>query len=194
MARPRVPPLRAFWPIRDEWLISLETSVEARIKRITDPEHRKVLQSFATWHHLRRLRAIAGRRPLTQDQVHYAANSLAAAANLLNWLTDRGQTLSTCTQHDLDDWLPNDQFSRSRGFVTWAVQCRHATAIEIPPFTNEPVREVLPEHDQRWDLARQLLNDGSIPVADRVAGLLVLLYAQRVVRITQLTTKQVAIT
>ncbi|MFD0633071.1 hypothetical protein ACFQ9X_17325 [Catenulispora yoronensis] len=181
-------------PARDEWLISLETSIEARIKRVTDPEHRRILQSFATWHHLRRLRTIAGRRPLTQDQVHYAVNAVTAAASLLNWLTDRGQTLLTCTQHDIDDWLPNDQFSRSRGFVTWAVQRRHATAIEIPRFANAPVRNVLPEHDQRWDLARRLLNDESILVADRVAGLLVLLYAQRVVRITQLTTKHVAVT
>ncbi|MGW9205657.1 hypothetical protein ACWGR4_01535 [Embleya sp. NPDC055664] len=181
-------------PARDEWLISLETSAEARIKRVTDPEHRKILQSFAAWHPLRRLRTIAGRRPLTQDQVHYAVNSLTTAASLLNWLTDRGQTLLTCTQHDIDDWLPNDQFSRSRGFVTWAVQRRHATAIEIRRFDNAPVRDVLPEHDQRWDLARRLLNDDSIPVADRVAGSLVLLYAQRVVHITQLTTKHVAVT
>ena len=50
------------------------------------------------------------------------------------------------------------------------------------------------EHDQRWALARRLLSDSSIGVADRVAGLLVLLYAQRTVRITRLTTGHVIVT
>ena len=90
----------------------------------------------ATWHQLRRLLAVAGRRPLTQDQVHYAVKSVTAAAGLPNRLTDRGRTLATCTQHDIDDRLPSDQFSRSHGFATWAVQRRHVTDIEIPRFAD----------------------------------------------------------
>jgi hypothetical protein len=87
-----------------------------------------------------------------------------------------------------------DSFSRSRGFVTWAVERGHARGIEIPPFNNEPIRQVFAEHDQRWALARRLLADDTIAVADRVAGLLVLLYAQRANRITRLTTKHVTVT
>jgi hypothetical protein len=60
-----------------------------------------------------------------------------------------------------------------------------------PRHNNEPTRQVFPEHDQRWSLARQLLHDETIAITDRVAGLLVLLYAQRITRITQLTRKQV---
>lgn len=116
------------------------------------------------------------------------------AAALLNWLRERGQSLATCTQDDIDDWLALDPFSRSRGFVTWAVGRNHARNIEVPPSNNSPVREVFTEHDQRWALARRLLDDGSIEVADRVAGLLILLYAQRVVRITRLTSNHVIVT
>jgi hypothetical protein len=140
------------------------------------------------------MRTLAAKQPLTQDQVVYAMNSLTAAASLLNWLQERGQNLATCNQTDIDHWLTVDPFSRSRGFVSWAVKRGHAHGIEVPPFNNEPVREVFAEHDQRWSLARRLLSDNSIAAADLVAGLLVLLYAQRAVRITRLTTEHILIT
>jgi hypothetical protein len=180
-------------PARDERLNRLEGAVERRIARVKELAARKILRSFATWHHLRRLRTLAVREPLTQDQVVYAMNALTAAVSLLNWLHERGQNLATCTQTDIDDWLAVDSFSRSRGFVSWAVKRGHAHGIEVPPFNNEPVREVLAEHDQRWALARRLLSDSSIAVPDRVAGLLVLLYAQRAVRITRLTTEHIIV-
>ncbi len=183
---------RAVLPARDELLITLERAVSDRVARVADPAERKILRNFATWHHLRRLRMIADRRRLTRDQVAYACNSLTAAANLLAWLRSRGQCLATCTQDDIDEWLTSDTFSRARGFVTWAVRGGHAPrGIEIPRFTNEPTREVFSEPDRRWSLVRWLLHDDTIAIADRVAGLLVLLYGQRVTTITHLTTKQV---
>jgi hypothetical protein len=179
---------------RDERLIGLERAINRRIARVEDSAERRILRSYATWRHLRRLRTVADRQPITADQVVYACNALTAAAGLLNWLHGRGQHLATCTQDDIDDWLAIDVFSRSRGFVTWAVSCGHAHNIEVPPFNNQPVRDVFPDHDRRWSLARQLLHDDSIALPDRFAGLLVLLYAQRAARITQLTTRNVTIT
>lgn len=177
---------------RDERLEALEQAVKRRIARVADPAERKLLQSFATWHHLRRLRTIAARRPITQDQAVYASNALTAAAALLTRLRERGRSLATCTQDDIDDWLTIDTFGRARGFVTWAVARGHAHGIEIPRFRNDPSREVFAEHEQRWALARQLFNDDTIALTDRIAGLLVLLYAQRAVTITRLTTQHVA--
>jgi hypothetical protein len=81
--------------------------------------------------------------------------------------------------------------SRARGFVTWAVRGGHARSIEIARFKNEPTREVFSDHDRRWALARRLLTEDTVALTDRVAGLLVLLYAQRVTKITRLTTDQV---
>jgi hypothetical protein len=179
---------------RDERLIGLERAIHRRIARVDDPAEQRILRSYGTWRHLRRLRAVADRQPITADQVAYACNTITAAAGLLNWLHERGQTLATCTQDDIDDWLAIDTFSRSRGFVIWAVDRGHARNIEIPPFNNEPVREVLADRDQRWFLARRLLHDESVALPDRVAGLLVLLYAQRAARITQLTTGNVIVT
>jgi len=176
---------------RDELLISAERSIERRVVRVENPDDRKILHSFATWHRLRYLRANADRRPLTQDQVTYACNTLTASAHLLNWLRARGKNLTACTQDDIDEWLTRDTFSRARGFVSWAVRGGHARSIEIPRFKNEPTREVFSDHDRRWALARRLLAEDTVALTDRVAGLLVLLYAQRVTKITRLTTNQV---
>jgi hypothetical protein len=178
---------------RDERLEALEQAVKRRIARVADPAERKLLQSFATWHHLRRLRTIVARRSITQDQAVYASNSLTAAAALLTRLRERGRSLATCTQDDIDDWLTIDTFGRARGFVTWALARGHAHGIAIPRFRNDPSREVFAEHEQRWALARQLLNDDTIALTDRIAGLLVLLYAQRAVTITRLTIQHVTI-
>lgn len=125
-------------PIRDERLISAERSTQRRIARVEDPDDRKILAGFATWHHLRRLRALAERRPLTQEQVTYSVNALTASANLLNWLRARGTSLATCTQSDIDEWLAtHDAFSRTRGFVTWAVKGgQPATSTCREPRTN----------------------------------------------------------
>ncbi|MFI9366328.1 hypothetical protein ACIG5E_35540 [Kitasatospora sp. NPDC053057] len=41
--------------------------------------------------------------------------------------------------------------------------------------------------DERWTIARQLLNDDSFETKDRVAGLMVLLYGQNIARICRLT-------
>jgi len=45
----------------------------------------------------------------------------------------------------------------------------------------------------RWEAARRLLHDDSIGGRDRLAGVLVLLYAQPVARISRLTTDQITI-
>ena len=48
--------------------------------------------------------------------------------------------------------------------------------------------------DERWATARSLLHDEDIDLADRVAGLLVLLYGQQLSRITALTRDRVELT
>ncbi|MFF5265009.1 hypothetical protein ACFY4C_39335 [Actinomadura viridis] len=48
--------------------------------------------------------------------------------------------------------------------------------------------------DHRWTTARQLLHDTTIDTEDRLAGLLLLLYAQGLSAISQLTVDQITIT
>jgi hypothetical protein len=154
---------------------ALESWIGQVIAGQADPRHRQALRGYALWHHLRRLR---GR--------------LAAAAAFLDWLTEHRLTLGTCTQADLDQWLAgtSSHLVRSAKFVRWAVARRHACGLTAPA-TRWPGPSGPPDQDRRWADARRLLHDGTYPPADRIAGPLVLLYAQKLSVITALTTQQV---
>lgn len=75
-------------------------------------------------------------------------------------------------------------------FVRWSVQHRHARDL-----TYGTVRWTGPlstiDSEKRWADARRLLNDDTLPTLDRVAGLLLILYAQKIATISQLTVDDV---
>jgi len=179
-------------PPRDEYLADLERWIESRLVIIADVAGRKALRSFVVWHHLRRLRTESVRHPITSAQAKGVRSELSKAILLLDWLQARGRTLSTCTQVDIDAWLSEENGARARLFVKWASSHRYATRISIPA-RRRPARvgTVFPTHDHRWALAARLLHDESLRTTDRVAGLLVLLFAQPPTRIARLTTEHV---
>ena len=115
-----------------------------------------------------------------------------AAAALPGWLDTRGLTLATCTQGDLDQWLAGNSsyLARSANFVRWAVARRHASRLTAPASRWTGPAGPL-DQDRRWADARRLLHQDAYPAADRVAGLLILLYAQKLNVITTLTTQHV---
>lgn len=75
-------------------------------------------------------------------------------------------------------------------FVRWSVQHRHARGL-----TYATVRWTGPQgtidSEKRWADARRLLNDDTLPTPDRVAGLLLILYAQKISTISQLAVHDV---
>lgn len=180
-------------PQRDEYLAALEHWILKATARITDPDERALVRQFAAWHHLRRLRNRTQRTgPTTYTQAEAVRREIRAAIALLAWLRARGSRLSICGQADIDTWLTDGPGLRhtARSFLRWAVARRHAPAVEIPA----PPRDAVPPfiaHDRRWSLLRRLLHNTDIDLADRVAGLLVLLFAQPCSRIARLTTDHI---
>ncbi|WP_157494819.1 hypothetical protein [Kutzneria sp. 744] len=82
------------------------------------------------------------------------------------------------------------QVSRSANFVRWKTTHRHASRLTaLAARWTGPAGPL--DQDQRWADARRLLHDDALPTADRVAGLLVLLYAQKLSTICALTTHHV---
>jgi hypothetical protein len=77
-------------------------------------------------------------------------------------------------------------------FVRWSVQHRHAHDL-----TYGTVRWTGPlgtiDSEKRWADARRLLHDDTLPTPDRVAGLLLILYAQKVATISRVTVDDVHI-
>jgi len=179
-------------PDRDERLTALEQWISRAIDGLADPGDRRVLHGYAIWHHLRRLRGRLAGRPASRDQAKNVRDHVTAAAALLDWLEERGLTLARCTQADLDQWLAGSSaaLARSANFVRWAVSRRHASRLTAPATRWTGPSGPL-DQDRRWADARRLLHDGTCPAPDRAAGLLVLLYAQKLNVITALTAQHV---
>ncbi|MFI2207907.1 site-specific integrase [Streptomyces sp. NPDC020192] len=180
-------------PFRDERLVALEKWTTATVQARTDLAERRILHGYAVWHHLRRLRRRLGGEHTTRLQDVNVRCHVTAADNFLTWLTREGLTLGICTQPDLERWMADPAVSyrdETGHFVRWSVQHRHARGL-----TYGTVRWTGPlstiDSEKRWADARRLLNDDTLPTADRVAGLLLILYAQKIATISQLTVDDV---
>lgn len=92
-------------PDRDERLAGLERWAAEKTSRVEDPAERRIVRSFVTWHHLRRLRGESRRKYITAEQADYVHNEIRAALKLITWLRDNGTSLAGATQHDIDTWL-----------------------------------------------------------------------------------------
>jgi hypothetical protein len=176
-------------PGRDECLARLELWVTATIGTREDPGQRRILHGYAVWHHLRKLRRRLAGAHATYLQALNVRCHVTAAVGFLDWLASEDLTLTSCAQPDLDRWACGKDASywdETAHFVRWAVSQRHASRLTFGAVRWEGPRG---PHDgeKRWDDARRLLHDDALATPDRVAGLLLLLYAQRVNSIARLT-------
>ncbi|MFD4483488.1 hypothetical protein ACFWPU_46395 [Streptomyces sp. NPDC058471] len=89
-----------------------------------------------------------------------------------------GCNLDTCTQHDIDDWLATNIWVRyiARTLLVWSVRNRHAHRVLVPIPPKDASMGVI-KQDQRWAHVRRLVK-GGLDTTTRVAGLLLLLFAQ----------------
>ena len=76
--------------------------------------------------------------------------------------------------------------------MRWAVAHRHAGGLTFGADRWQGPRGPL-DTEKRWADARRLLRDDTLHTADRVAGLLLVLYAQRIATISHLTVDHVHI-
>ncbi|MET9089668.1 site-specific integrase [Streptomyces sp. NPDC004237] len=181
-------------PERDEYMVRLERFLTGLLASQPDPEHRKVLHRYTIWHLVRRLRRRNNGRPITPQQFMSARQRTHAAVAFLNWLTAHDLTLETCRQADLDQWLTDDSatYRQTAGhFIRWA-RTNKLTTVHVPAIRwSGPTQPLDDEH--RWNTARRLLHDDALKSEDRLAGLLLLLYAQGPSAIHRLTIEDVEI-
>jgi site-specific recombinase XerC len=172
-------------PPADRFLILFQQWLDTWLDDL-DPDHRKVLERFATWHILRRLRASSARAPIGYGRNQSARSTLVKAAGFCTWLTARGRTLSTCTQADIDAFFAQSHEVRPGAdtFLKWCVTNQAMPKLTIPSPRTEASTPIGAR--QRLDLIRRLTEDEALDLRDRVVALLVLLFAQDVVKITGL--------
>ncbi|MFF0001501.1 hypothetical protein [Streptomyces avermitilis] len=119
-------------PPRDERLSTFERWLPGKIAEVEEPESRKVLHAYATWHMLRRLRTVSRRRRVTHGQVH-GARAYVTQAQLLNWLSSQNM-LSACSQDVIDAWLDENpaRGPRLQGFLVWTSRKGHTRQLAVP--------------------------------------------------------------
>lgn len=182
-------------PERDEELIRLERSLTEFLATQHDPVRRKLLHRYLIWHLLRRLRTRNNGRPTTRQQVLRIRAHRRAAEAFLDWLGTHNLTLGTFRQGDLDRWLTDPAGGyryETATFIRWAHANKLTTAYVPAQRWRGPVNPL--DDDHRWATARRLLHDSDLDAEDRLAGLLLLLYAQGPSTISLLTTDQILIT
>ncbi|MDT4995902.1 MAG: hypothetical protein QOH97_5794 [Actinoplanes sp.] len=179
-------------PARDEQMARLERFLRDILATRTDSDQRQILHRYTNWHLLRRLRRRNNGQPATHQQYAVVHQHTRAATVLLDWLTGQHLTLASCGQGDLDRWLSGTEAShryQAGHFVRWAANQRLTTLSFPATRWYGPTRAL--DDQARWDATRRLLHDDTLAARDRLAGLLVLLYAQPVARISRLTTDRV---
>ena len=179
-------------PPRDEQMARLETWISRAIAGRPGPDQRRLLHQYAVWHVVRRLRGRLAGQHATYGQALAAQRNVRAAIALLDWLAARGLTLENARQGDLDAWMGEAQASHrtdAGNFVRWARRNK-LTRLDFAATRWGGPSGVI-DTEARWEQARWLLHDDSLKPEDRVAGLLVLLYAQRATVISRLTLDQV---
>ena len=174
-------------PAVDRQLLFFERWLAEHLAAVADPGHTQVLHGFATWHQLRKLRAGADKGPLGKSPVHMARQQFTQAGSFLIWLTDRGVLLEGCRQIDLDAWHTEKYATRrpTQAFLRWAMKAGRMPALTIP-FRSTRNPAPMGQH-HRIAVLQRLMTDEALPLQSRVAGSLILLFAQPAARIVRLT-------
>jgi hypothetical protein len=182
-------------PGRDHYLALFERWLASKLDGVNDPEVRRPIESFARWHHLRRIRGLSLDGKPTQGPVHSAKQEITETAKFLSWLKlTHGRTATSCVQADVDAWLAKGPTTRHaiRTFFVWAVRNRTCTNITIG-FRQAKTVPLLTQ-GQRLAMLKACLTDDVDTLSYRVAAVLLLLCAQPVVRIAAMKSTDVILT
>lgn len=174
-------------PARDEPLARFERWLIHKLDAITEPAVRSPVEQFATWHHLRRLRKASTPGQRSDAATRYAKQDITEAIKFLTWLHNAHQrTAATCTQQDVNEWLASGPTTRSkiRNLFGWAKKARLNISVQITHQQPPPSRALTQQQRLAW--LKELLSGKPDSLAYRVAGILLLLYAQSLTKVAAL--------
>ncbi|MGW3269702.1 hypothetical protein [Streptomyces sp. NPDC001056] len=178
-------------PRVDRQLLLYQRWLAERLATVEDPEPRRLLQHFATWHQMWRLRSKAEKGPLGRSQTNQTKQEITQAGAFLARLADRGRTIEHC-QQALDAWHTEKLATRrpAQTFLRWCMRTGRMPRLVLPPQVVSQDEAPLHQH-HRLVVLRRVLHDDSLPLRARIAATLVLLYAHPVTRIVLLAANDV---
>jgi hypothetical protein len=175
---------------RAEEVVRMERWVAETLESVASEQDRRLLRAYATWGVLRPLRRRAAIGGVVRTR--HAKVRILTAVGLLAWLRDRKVAFESVGQPDIDAWLVEAAPASYdvRHFLAWAADRRIVGRLDIPVPVPRPGSALGDE--ARWRIVERLLHDETADLTDRVAGCLVLLYAQQLTRIVAITTERVS--
>jgi hypothetical protein len=150
----------------------------ARLVADQPAHHAEVINRYAHWHVLRRLRRHAAAGSLTATLANGGRTNILAAVRFADWAASHGTTIPDLSQPLLERYLIEHPGARqsATSFVHWLNASRTNTGLKLPH--TDKAEPALTMSDQaRWEAVELLLNDDTISHHSRVAGLFMLLFS-----------------
>lgn len=179
-------------PVRDESLARFESWLAQKLDSIASAEVRAPIAQFATWHHLRRVRAKSTPRRGSAPATSYAKQEITEAIKFLTWLHEHHhRSAADCTQQDVDEWVNSGPTTRVKiqGIIHWFNRTRLNTSVQMIPEGEAPYSALSQEQRLAW--IRELVVCEAHALPSRIAGILLLLYGQPLTKIAGLRTSAV---
>lgn len=174
-------------PDREPHLARFQRWIQAKLDPLPS-EIAHPVQEFATWHHLRRIRGMAGNGSL-RGPVHSAKQEITETIKFLIWLDQtHGRTAATCTQQDVDAYLADGPTTRTLIRTFFVIARKTHLNREITIGSRQARQSPSLPQEQRLQWIRELLTGTSESLPYRVAGILLLLLAQPLVKVAALRT------
>lgn len=185
----------ALLPSRDEHLARFESRLADKLEALPQPSIRNPIEQFATWHHLNRLRRNSLPGQSSDGPVRAAKQEITETIKFLRWLDEtHHRTAATCKQQDVDEYLVGGPTTRHliRTFFVWAKANKNNKSVQIGHRQAKTTRTLT--QDQRLAWLKELLGGDADTLPYRLAGMLLLLYAQPLVRVAALPTAAIVVT
>lgn len=182
----------------NETLVRFEQWIATRITTLPRDGTSQWIERFATWHHLKRVRAKAIDPEVNLETVtHAAKQEITEAGKFLLWLrAEHGATAETLRQLHIDAYLAAGPSTRKsiRNFVRWLNHQHPQRHFDLDaPFRPAHSTPMLTQA-QRIELVRNCLEHDHITRSTRIAGLILLLWAHPVNKIVALRRDQLTTT
>jgi hypothetical protein len=179
-------------PRRDERRARYEAWAAQALQRLPEGENREITRRFIRWHILRRMNIM---QPVSEGTFLRSKQTVTVAINFLTWLDGRGLTLGEVTQADLDAWQADGPTTRElvSRFVGWAVEAQLVSRdLTVTPH-RRGTSPRLGAADQQSAVQRVIHGDELTP-QDRLAAILVIVFAQQIEDVARLTWSDVTLT
>ena len=175
--------------IRNEYLERIEPWLEHLL--LTYPrENTRIVRSYALWYLVHRARR--SKRPVGASGAARIRTRIRVALEFLEWLEDRGQSLDTMKQADVDKWLAECGSRRKevRLFLHWSV-ARRLTGEVSAPALKPAAPSLFVDEAEQLDRLNRCLDDDSLDTDLRAAGALILLFGVMTIRVLALRKDQI---